>query len=70
MPQAKKKQTTKTAKKTTARAAKSEAAKRTAKSTCSAKGNNTEKWHVYIMTALSMIAAILLCADAAVFAAL
>ena len=70
MPQAKKKQTTKTAKKTTARAAKSKAAKRTAKSASSAKGNNTEKWHVYIMTALSMIAAILLCADAAVFAAL
>ena len=70
MPQAKKKQSTKTAKKTVARAAKSKAAKRTAKSTRSTKGDTSEKWHIYIMTALSMVAAILLCADAAIFAVL
>ena len=70
MPQAKKKQSTKTAKKTTARAAKSKVAKKTCKTTRASKGNNAEKWHIYIMTALSMVAAILLCADAAIFAVL
>ena len=70
MPQAKKKQSTKTAKKTVSRAAKSKATKRTAKSSRASKGSSTEKWHIYIMTALSMVTAILLCADAAIFAVL
>lgn len=67
MPQAKKKQVAKTRKKTVSRAASSKNSRRTAKS---AKASPQEKWHVYIMTALSMVAAILLCADAAIFAVL
>ncbi len=65
MPQAKKKQSTKTTKKTATRKSGTKAIKRTTKS---AKSNNLEKWHVYIMTALSMITAILLCADAVIMA--
>ena len=63
MAQAKKKTSTKTAKKTVAAKAKSTASKKT----CSRKDckNNRERMHVYIVTALSMIAAIILCADAA-----
>ncbi|MBQ6375787.1 hypothetical protein IJJ37_02580 [Candidatus Saccharibacteria bacterium] len=70
MPQAKKKQSTRTAKKSTARAAKSKATKRTTKTSRTAKTEPREKWHVYIMTALSMILAILLCANAAIMAVL
>lgn len=70
MPQAKKKQTTKTAKKTAPRGAKSKAAKRSCSTTRNVKGNSSEKWHVYILTALSMVTAILLCTDAAIFAVL
>lgn len=63
MAQAKKKTSTKTAKKGTATKAKSAACKKT----CSRKGgmSNRERMHVYVVTALSMITAIILCADAA-----
>lgn len=62
MAQAKKKQSTKTAKKTTAKstAARSKTSTRTNK-----KQQQSEKMHVYIVTAMSMIAAILLCANVA-----
>lgn len=66
MPQAKKKQSVKTAKKTTARTAKSCATKKTCKK--ASKSAEHEKWHVYIMTALSLVAAILLCANVAIMA--
>jgi hypothetical protein len=60
MPQAKKKQATKTAaKKKTCRAR-----KKTCTKTC-AKVDNREKMHVYIVTVMGMIAALLLCADVA-----
>jgi len=64
MAQAKKKTSTKTAKKSTSTKAKSTAAKKT----CSRKNctNSRERMHVYIVTALSMLAAIILCADAAI----
>ena len=57
MPQAKKKTATKTAAKRTAKTS-------CAKKTCAKKVNQAEKYHVYIITALSMFTAILLCADA------
>lgn len=59
MPQAKKKTATKTAAKKQARPA-----KKCTKTACK-KQNQTEKYHVYLITALSMITAILLCADIA-----
>lgn len=65
MPQTKKKKSTKTAKRTTT------AAKTHKKVACrtNCKKNqeitNSERMHVYIVTALSITAAILLCADAA-----
>ena len=63
MAQAKKKTAPKTAKKTTA---KSGARKKTVTRTAKAKGiSNSERMHVYIVTVMSMIAAILLCADVA-----
>ena len=66
MAQAKKKQATRTAKKTTARKAKS----CTARKTCAKKTiSNGERMHVYIVTAMSMIAGILLCADIAMMIA-
>lgn len=62
MAQAKKKKSTKTAKKTTARKTGSRANTRSTK----CKGiSNKERMHIYIVTAMSMIAAILLCADVA-----
>ena len=64
MAQAKRKTATKTAKKTTARktACRKKACCRTAKQ----KGiTNQERMHIYIVTAMAMIAGILLCADAA-----
>lgn len=67
MAQAKKKQSTKTAKKTTAKkscqkstCARSQAAKRT-----NCKCDNRERNHIYLITAMSMIVAILLCANVA-----
>ncbi|MBR3177661.1 hypothetical protein IKF27_02560 [Candidatus Saccharibacteria bacterium] len=67
MAQAKKKTATKTAKKQTARQtqARRQVAKRTA---CKRQQqqNSQEKFHVYVVTALSLIAGILLCANAAV----
>ena len=63
MAQAKKKTATKTAKKTTAKSgARKKAATRTAKSKSI---SNSERMHVYIVTVMSMIAVILLCADVA-----
>ena len=66
MPTTKKKKTTKTAKGKTA----AKTTKKACTRTCCKKGNkditNTERWHVYIVTALSFIAAILLCADVAI----
>lgn len=66
MPQTKKKKTTKTAKRVTT-------ASRTHKKACCRtnckKGKeltNTERMHIYVVTALGMIAAILLCADVAI----
>ena len=62
MAQAKRKTATKTAKKTTSRTAKS----RTAKKTCAKKCiSNADRMHVYIVTAMSMIAVILLGAEVA-----
>ena len=66
MPQAKKKQSTKTAKKTTAK--KTTAARTTSRKACTktnCKQDNHMRNHIYIVTALSMVALILLCADAA-----
>ena len=63
MAQAKKKTATKTAKKTTA---KSGARRKTATRTTKAKGiSNRERAHIYIVTIMSMIVAMLLCADVA-----
>ena len=63
MPQAKKKQTQKTAAKRKTTTAKKKACTRT----CARQQvNEREKMHVYIVTAMSMIVAILLCADAAI----
>lgn len=62
MPQTKKK-STKTARKPVTKTTHKKAASRTSKT----KGiSPTEKWHVYIVTSLSIIAGILLCADAAI----
>ena len=67
MAQAKKKTATKTAKKTTAR---SGARKKSCTRTTKCKGiSNKERAHVYIVTVMSMIAAILLCADVAMMIA-
>lgn len=64
MAQAKKKQSTKTTKKTTAKSG--GARKKSCTRTAKCKGiSNQERMHVYIVTAMSMIAAILLCADVA-----
>ena len=65
MPQTKKKKSTKTAKKVTTAA---RTHKRIASCTnCKRKEDlsNTEPMHVYVVTALSITAAILLCTDAA-----
>ncbi|MBQ3440918.1 hypothetical protein IJG27_01230 [Candidatus Saccharibacteria bacterium] len=66
MPQTKKKKSSKTAKRTTT------ATKTHKKVACrtnckkSREVSNNERMHVYIVTALSITAAILLCADAAI----
>ena len=65
MPQTKKKKSTKTAKKaTTATKTHKKVASRT---NCkkAQELTNTERMHVYIVTSLSIVAAILLCTDAA-----
>lgn len=64
MAQAKKKQSTKTAKKPCAKknCARKKACTRTSKKQ---QFNDAERMHVYIVTAMSMIAAILLCANVA-----
>ena len=65
MAQAKKKTATKTAKKTTARKT-TQSRKKACTRTTKCKGiSNKERMHIYIVTAMAMIAAILLCADAA-----
>ena len=64
MAQAKRKTATKTAKKTTAR--KTQCRKKTCTRTAKSKGiSNQERMHIYIVTAMAMVAGILLCADAA-----
>ena len=65
---AKKKTATKTAKKQTARGcqARKKTCTRTAKQQCI---DQSEKMHVYIVTALAMITGILLCANAAIMMA-
>ena len=66
MAQAKKKTATKTAKKTTARSC--QAHKKSCTRTKKQQGiSQSEKVHVYVVTAMAIIAGILLCADAAVF---
>ncbi len=64
MAQAKKKQATRTAKKTAARGqqARRKACTRTSKQQ---RANNQEKMHVYVVTVMGMITAILLCANVA-----
>ena len=63
MAQAKKKQSTKTTKKSPARA---QSCRKSCSKTAKCKGiSNQERMHVYLVTAMGMIAAILLCADAA-----
>ena len=62
MAQAKKKTSTKTAKKTVAQGARKKASTRTA----AQKGiSKEERMHIFLITAMSMIAGILLCADVA-----
>ena len=61
MAQAKKKTATKTKK----AAVRTQAQKKAATRTTKCKVNTHEKMHVYIVTAMSMVAAILLCANAA-----
>ena len=63
MAQAKKKQATKTAKKPCAK--KNCARKKACTRTCKKQIDQKEKYHIYIVTAMSMIAGILLCANAA-----
>lgn len=68
MAQAKKKQSTKTAKKVAAKpnCARKKACTRTCKKQQS---NQSDKVHVYLITAMSMVAAILLCANVAMMVA-
>lgn len=62
MAQAKKKQSTKTSKKAPAKKAGSRANTKS----CKCKDiSNKERMHIYIVTAMSLVAGILLCADAA-----
>ena len=63
MPTTKKKKVTKTASKKVATKTTKKASTRTACKKGSKAISNTERWHVYIVTALSFIAAILLCMD-------
>ena len=68
MAQAKKKQSTKTAKKTTAKKTTSKGCTHSKSARCT-KCSNRDRNHIYFITALSMIAAILLCANAAMMMA-
>ena len=63
MAQAKRKTATKTAKKTTAK--KTQCRKQTCTRTAKKGISQQEKMHIYIITAMAIIAGILLCADAA-----
>jgi hypothetical protein len=64
MAQAKRKTATKTAKKTTAK--KTQCRKQACTRTAKNKGvTQQEKMHIYIVTAMAIVAGILLCADAA-----
>ena len=64
MAQAKRKTATRTAKKTTAR--KTTTRKKSCARTAKQQGiSNQERMHVYIVTAMAIVAGILLCADAA-----
>ena len=68
MAQAKKKQSTKTAKKQT-RSTKSGQCQTKAKQARRTSCSNNERNHIYIVTAMGMIAAILLCANVAMMMA-
>ena len=64
MAQAKKKTATKTAKKTTAK--KTQCRKQACTRTAKCKGvTNQERMHIYAITAMAIVAGVLLCADAA-----
>lgn len=63
MAQAKKKTATKTAKKTTARS--TQARRKTATRTNRKKVTSQEKMHIYIIAGMSIVAGLLLCANAA-----
>ncbi len=64
MAQAKRKTATKTAKKTTAK--KTQCRKQACTRTAKSQGvTQQEKMHIYIVTAMAIVAGILLCADAA-----
>ena len=65
MAQAKKKTATKTAKKATARKTTQSRKKACTRTTKCRDISTKEKMHIYVVTALGMIAGILLCADAA-----
>ena len=70
MPQTKKKKSTKTAKRvTTASKTHKKACCRTNCKKCNKELSNTERMHIYVVTALSITAAILLCTDAAMMMA-
>ena len=68
MAQAKKKQSTKTAKKTTAKKATGKGCTHAKSARCT-KCSNRDRNHIYIITALGMITAILLCANVALMMA-
>lgn len=66
MPTTKKKKTTKTAaKRSVAAKTHRKAATRTCCKKCAKEVSGTEKMHIYIVTALGFVTAILLCANAA-----
>ena len=64
MPTVKKKKSTKTAKRATTARTHKKAASRTCCKKCKTI-SNSERMHIYVVTALSIIAGILLCADIA-----
>ena len=63
MAQAKKKQSTKTAKKQTRSTKSSQARRQGSQSSRKTECSNRERNHIYLVTALGMITAILLCAN-------
>lgn len=65
MPTKKQKSTKTASKKTISKGTHRKATTRTASKKSTKELSNTERWHVYIVTGLGMIAAILLCADVA-----